>query len=420
MVLDHERKTAKRERSGKRAPVNRYRSDFPAFAAGAGHFLDSAASSLKPQYVIDAMAEFAGTIYANVHRGAYRLSMESTDRYEAARVRLGGFLNTRPEQVVLTRGTTTGLNMVASGWGGTHLREGDRILLTHMEHHANLVPWQMVAQRTGAVLDFVPISPDFTLDFESYEALLEKKPRIVSVTGMSNVLGTIPPIAEMAKAAARAGALVVVDGAQLVPHRAVDVEALGIDFLAFSAHKMLGPTGIGVLWGRAERLEEMEPFEGGGEMIADVQLDHSTWAKVPHRFEAGTPPIIEAIGLDAAVEYLEKVGMDRVAAHDTELTLYALTRLAENPLVSVQGPPTVTGRGGAISFTLGDVHAHDLATILDQQGVSVRAGHHCAKPLMRVLGVPATARASFSIYSTYEDIDALVEGLETAARLFGI
>jgi cysteine desulfurase/selenocysteine lyase len=420
MVLDHERTATDSERKGTSSPVNRYRSDFPAFAAGAGHFLDSAASSLKPQVVIDAMAEFAGTTYANVHRGAYRLSMESTERYEAARERLGGFLGTRPEQVVFTRGTTTGLNMVASGWGGTHLREGDRILLTHMEHHANLVPWQMVAKRTGAVLDFVPISPDFTLDLDIYAELLERKPRIVSVTGMSNVLGTIPPITEMANAARSAGALVVVDGAQLVPHRAVDVEALGVDFLAFSSHKMLGPTGIGVLWGKAERLEEMEPFEGGGEMIADVQLDHSTWAKVPHRFEAGTPPIIEAVGFDAAVGYLEKVGMDRVAAHDTELTRYALAKLGENPLVTVQGPATVTGRGGAISFTLGDVHAHDLATILDQQGVSVRAGHHCAKPLMRVLGVPATARASFSVYSTHEDIDALIEGLETAARLFGI
>ena len=419
-MVAHEQTAGNREPIGDPVQRNQYRSDFPAFAAGAGHFLDSAASSLKPQYVIDAMAEFAGTIYANVHRGAYRLSMESTDRYEAARVRLAGFLTTRPEQVIFTRGTTTGLNMVASGWGGTHLREGDRILLTHMEHHANLVPWQMVAQRTGAVLDFVPISPDFTLDLERYEELLERNPRIVSVTGMSNVLGTIPPIAEMAEAAARVGALVVVDGAQLVPHRAVAAEALGVDFLAFSSHKMLGPTGIGVLWGRAERLEEMEPFEGGGEMIAEVQLDNSTWAQIPHRFEAGTPPIIEAVGFDAAVEYLEKVGMDRVAAHDTELTRYALEKLGENSMVTVQGPPTQTGRGGAISFTLGDVHAHDLATILDQQGVSVRAGHHCAKPLMRVLGVPATARASFSIYSTHEDIDALMEGLETAARLFGI
>jgi cysteine desulfurase/selenocysteine lyase len=397
-----------------------HRSDFPAFAAGAGHFLDSAASSLKPQVVIDAMAEFTGTLYANVHRGAYRLSMESTERYEAARIRLGGYLNTRPEQVVLTRGTTTGLNMVASGWGGTHLRAGDRILLTHMEHHANLIPWQMVAKRVGAVLDFIPLTSEFTLDLVAYEKLLEENPKVVSLTGMSNVLGTIPPVTEMAAAARNMGALVVVDGAQLVPHRAVDAESLGADFLAFSSHKMLGPTGIGVLWGRAERLEEMEPFEGGGEMISDVQLDHSTWAAVPHRFEAGTPPIIEAVGFDAAVEYLEKIGMDRVAAHDTELTAYALDRLSQNPLVAIQGPPTVEGRGGAISFTLGDVHAHDLATILDQHGVSVRAGHHCAKPLMRVLGVPATARASFSVYSTKEDVDALVAGLETAARLFGL
>ena len=413
MLPDH-------QSQGTGSPLNRYRSDFPAFAAGAGHFLDSAASSLKPQVVIDAMAEFAATLYANVHRGAYRLSMESTERYEAARIRLGEFLNARPDQVVLTRGTTTGLNMVASGWGGTHLREGDRILLTHMEHHANLIPWQMVAKRTGAVLDFVPLTPEFALDLDAYQTLLEKTPKVVSFTGMSNVLGTIPPVAEMAALAKEVGALVVVDGAQLVPHRAVDVESLGADFLAFSSHKMLGPTGIGVLWGKAERLEEMEPFEGGGEMISDVQLDHSTWAPVPHRFEAGTPPIIEAVGFDAAVEYLEKVGMDRVATHDTELTAYALNRLSQNPLVAVQGPPTVEGRGGAISFTLGDVHAHDLATILDQQGVSVRAGHHCAKPLMRVLGVPATARASFSVYSTKEDVDALVEGLETAARLFGI
>ncbi|MGH8928584.1 MAG: aminotransferase class V-fold PLP-dependent enzyme, partial [Acidimicrobiia bacterium] len=359
-------------------------------------------------------------VYANVHRGAYRLSMESTERYEAARGRLAGFLSARPEDVVFTRGATTGLNMVAAGWGGTHLRAGDHIVLTHMEHHANLIPWQMVARRTGALLDFVPLTSDFRLDLHAYRSLLEKGPRMVAVSGMSNVLGTIPPIAEMATQAHAAGAVLVVDGAQLVPHRPVEVESLGADFLAFSAHKMLGPTGIGVLWGRSERLEEMEPFEGGGEMISDVQLEHSTWAAVPHRFEAGTPPIIEAIGLDAAVEYLGKIGMDKVEAHDTELTRYALEGLAANPLVTVQGPLTTDDRGGAISFTLGDVHPHDLATILDQQGVSVRAGHHCAKPLMRVLGVPATARASFSVYSTTDDIDALLTGLETAARLFGI
>jgi cysteine desulfurase/selenocysteine lyase len=398
-----------------------HRADFPAFDSGAGHFLDSAASSLKPRVVIEAMAEFASTVYANVHRGAYRLSMESTERYEAARSRAADFIGApKSEQVILTRGTTTGLNMVAHGWGGTHLRPGDRVLLTHMEHHANLVPWQMVAKRTGAVLDHVGLTEDFRLDRDDFGRKLEQRPKIVAFTGMSNVLGTIPPTAELAAEAREVGALVVVDGAQLVPHRRVDVDRLGADFLAFSAHKMLGPTGIGVLWGRPERLEEMEPFEGGGEMISDVQLDHSTWAAIPHRFEAGTPPIIEAVGLDAAIGYLEKIGMDRIAAHDTELTAYTLERLSQFDDVKVQGPPTTEDRGGAISFTLGDVHPHDLATILDQQGVSVRAGHHCAKPLMRALGVPATARASFSVYSTKEDVDALVAGLDMARRLFGI
>lgn len=396
-----------------------HRADFPAFEAGAGNFLDSAASSLKPRVVIEAMSEFALTTYANVHRGAYRLSMESTERYEAARSRVAEFIGSpASEQVILTRGTTTGLNMVAAGWGGQHLREGDRILLTLMEHHANIVPWQLIARRTGAVLDYVAITPEFRLDLDDLHRKLEERPRVIAFTGMSNVLGTIPPIADIASQARAAGALVVVDAAQLVPHRPVDVDRLGADFLAFSAHKMLGPTGIGVLWGRPQRLEEMEPFEGGGEMISDVQLDHSTWAAIPHRFEAGTPPIIEAIGLDAAIGYLEKIGMERIADHDSELTDYALRRLSEFDDITVQGPADVTDRGGAISFTLGDVHPHDLATILDQQGVSVRAGHHCAKPLMRTLGVPATARASFSVYSTTDDVDALVEGLEVARRLF--
>ncbi|MGH9196868.1 MAG: aminotransferase class V-fold PLP-dependent enzyme, partial [Acidimicrobiia bacterium] len=294
-----------------------HRTDFPAFEAGAGHFLDSAASTLKPRIVIEAMAEFASTLYANVHRGAYRLSMESTERYEAARSRVAEFIGaSQPEQVILTRGTTTGLNMIAAGWGGQHLHEGDRILLTLMEHHANIVPWQLIARRTGAILDYVSLTTEFRLDLDDLHRKLESRPKVVAFTGMSNVLGTIPPISDIANDAREAGALVVVDGAQLVPHRRVEVDRLGADFLAFSAHKMLGPTGIGVLWGRPQRLEEMEPFEGGGEMISDVQLDHSTWAAIPHRFEAGTPPIIEAIGLDAAIGYLEKIGMERVAAHD--------------------------------------------------------------------------------------------------------
>ncbi len=395
--------------------------DFPALSAGAGHFLDSAASSLKPQSVLEAMHEFASTVYANVHRGAYRLSIESTARYEQARTDTARFLRAaNTEEVILCRGTTTGLNMVASGWGANHLRAGDRILLTLMEHHANIVPWQMAAGRVGATIDYVDITSDFEVDLDDFYRKLEDRPRVVSLTGMSNVLGTIPPITSMAEGAHRVGALVVVDGAQLVPHRPVDVSSLGADFLAFSAHKALGPTGIGALWGRMERLEEMEPFEGGGEMISNVELDHSTWAKIPHRFEAGTPPIIEAVGLSAALNYLTEIGMDRVASHDQDLTAYALKRLTEVPRLEIQGPDAIPSRGGAISFTYGDIHPHDLATILDQQGVSVRAGHHCAKPLMRRLGVTATARASFSVYSTTEDVDALVAGLDEAARLFGI
>ncbi|MGH8957487.1 MAG: aminotransferase class V-fold PLP-dependent enzyme [Acidimicrobiia bacterium] len=397
------------------------RKDFPAFAAGAGHFLDSAASSLKPRVVLEAMHEFAGSLYANVHRGAYRLSTQSTELYEQARLVAAGFIGAADaDHVILCRGTTTGLNMVAAGWGGTHLRAGDRILLTHLEHHANIVPWQMVANRSGVQLDYVRLTPEFTLDFEDFQRKLELRPAIVAFSGMSNVLGTIPPIRQMADAAHEAGALVVLDAAQLVPHRPVNVASLGIDFMAFSAHKTLGPTAIGVLWGRPERLEEMEPFEGGGEMISNVELDRSTWARIPHRFEAGTPPIIEAVGFTAALRYLGSIGMDRVALHDQELTTYAIKRLGEVRGLALQGPGPTEDRGGAISFTLGDAHPHDLATILDQRGVSVRAGHHCAKPLMRALGLSATARASFSVYSNNEDIDALIAGLEDAARLFGI
>ncbi|HUO46987.1 MAG TPA: SufS family cysteine desulfurase [Acidimicrobiia bacterium] len=397
------------------------RDDFPAFAAGAGHFLDSGASSLKPASVIQAMADFSSTTYANVHRGAYRMSLESTQRYEATRTDVARFLSApSPAEVVLVRGTTSALNLVAGGWGGQHLREGDGILLTHMEHHANLVPWQMIARRTGAVLDFGRLNDGFELDMDDFLARIAHQPKVVSITGMSNVLGTVPPVARIAEAAHAVGAVVVVDGAQLVPHRPVDVTLLGGDFLAFSAHKMLGPTGIGALWGRSELLEQMHPVEGGGDMIADVQLESSTWTTPPHRFEAGTPPIIEAIGFSAAVTYLEKLGMDKVARHDQELTEYALERLGAVPHLTVQGPPANSDRGGVISFTLADIHAHDLATILDTVGVSVRAGHHCAKPLMRALGVVATARASFSVYSNREDVDALVAGLEEAAKLFRV
>lgn len=398
------------------------RADFPIFESGqGGHFLDSAASSQKPRQVLEAMDHFARTGYANIHRGAYRLSVEATERFEAARHRVAGFIGAASAgEVVFTRGATTALNMVAHGWGAAHLGPGDRIALTVMEHHANLIPWQQVSNRTGAIIDPIGLTPEFRIDQGSLDEVLARRPRVVAVTGMSNVLGTMPDLEAIAAQAHAVGAVVVVDGAQLVPHSPVDVSALGADFLAFSGHKMLGPTGIGVLWGRRERLEEMEPFETGGEMIADVTLTDASWAPVPHRFEAGTPPIIEVIGLAAAIDYLEGLGMDRVEEHDRELTGYALRRMSEVPDLTVFGPVDLERRGGVISFTLGDVHPHDLATILDQAGVSVRAGHHCAKPLTRSLGVAATARASFYVYNTPDDVDALVESLEKARSLFGL
>lgn len=397
------------------------KADFPIFEDPDLHFLDSAASSQKPRQVVEAMAEFTSRGYANVHRGAYRLSIEATERYEAVRHRVASFLGTpNADEVVFVRGTTSGLNLLAHGWGSLRLRPGDRILLTEMEHHANLVPWQMLARRTGARLDFIGVTDDYRLDLSQIDRLIDRDTKVVSVTGMSNVLGTVPDLKMILDAAREVGALSIVDGAQLVPHLPVDVTQLGADALVFSAHKMLGPTGIGVMWARRERLEEIEPVEGGGDMISDVTLHGATWAQVPHRFEAGTPPIIEAIGLGAAIDYIDKVGRPSISDHDAALTSYALDALASIPSVDVKGPHTTDDRGGVISFTMGDIHAHDLATILDQHGVAVRAGHHCAKPLMRILGVAATARASFYLYTEPRDIDALVEGLEEAGRLFGV
>jgi cysteine desulfurase / selenocysteine lyase len=395
--------------------------DFPVFDDHDLHFLDSAASSQKPRQVIDAMAEFTAHGYANVHRGAYRLSIEATERYESVRDRIADFIGAGgSREIVFVRGTTTGLNLLAHGWGPRHLQPGDKIVLTDMEHHANLVPWQMVAKRTGARLEFIPLDEDFRLDTSELDRIIDADTKVVSVTGMSNVLGTVPDLRPILDRSSEVGAFSIVDGAQMVPHFPVDVTTLGADAVAFSSHKMLGPTGIGAVWARPERLEEIEPIEGGGDMIANVTREDATWAEIPFRFEAGTPSIIEVIGFGAALDYLDKVGMEAIAAHDARLSEYALKVLGGVPHLRIYGPASTNARGGVFSFTLADVHAHDLATILDQHGVAVRAGHHCAKPLMAVLGVPATARASFYLYTTPADIDALAEALEDAARLFGV
>ena len=401
------------------------RSDFPILERRINGrrmaFLDSAASSQKPVQVLDAMADIYRNSYANVHRGAYTLSQEATEAYEEARHKVAVFLNaTCDEEIIFTRSATAAMNLFAYGWGLNILKPGDRILTSVMEHHANIVPWHIIASHTGAELGYMELTDDYRLDMESARERFDERVKVVAVSGMSNVLGTMPPVDEIAGLAHEIGAVLLVDGAQLVPHAPVDVQTLGADFLGFSGHKMLGPTGIGVLWGRRELLESMEPAEGGGEMIRDVRLHESDWAEVPHKFEAGTPPFVEAIGLGAAVDYLSAIGMHAVLEHDRDLTGYALEHLAEVPGLSVQGPADTIDRGGAISFDLDGIHAHDVATILDQEGVAVRAGHHCAKPLLRSLGLTASTRASFYVYNVAEEVDALVDALAVARRIFGL
>ena len=359
-------------------------------------FLDSGASSQKPQRVIRALADYYERTNANVHRGVYQLSEQATLAFEQARGKVATFIGARsPREVVFTRNTTEAINLVAQAWGGANLRPGDRILLTVMEHHSNLVPWQMVAQRTGAVIDYLGIDGEGRLVLDDLDQKLQGV-KIVALTQQSNVLGTITPVREIAARAHVAGALVLVDGAQSVPHMPVDVQELGIDFLAFSGHKMCGPTGIGVLWGRRAVLEVMPPFLGGGSMIRTVTLAGSTYADIPARFEAGTPAIGEAIGLGVAIDFLNDVGMARIHAHEHMLTAYALERLNAIHGLTLYGPPSADARGGAVSFTLDGVHPHDIAAILDGEGVAVRAGHHCCQPLHDLLDVSATARASSS------------------------
>jgi cysteine desulfurase / selenocysteine lyase len=382
-------------------------------------YLDSTATTQKPRAVIEAMDSFYRTNNANIHRGVHTLAEESTAMYEQARAAVAKFINSASaEQVIFTRNTTESINLVAYTWGRANLRSGDRIILTEMEHHSNLVPWQMLAVERGVELDFIPVTDNGLLDMDAYRTLLARTPKLVAFSGMSNVLGTINPVAEMVRLAHEAGAVTLVDGAQSVPHLPVDVQVLDADFLAFSAHKMLGPTGIGALYGKAELLESMPPFMGGGDMIKTVHLRTFTPNELPHKFEAGTPAIAEAVGFGVAVDYLTKVGMEAVAAHEQEIVSYALERLEEIPGVKVLGP-AAEKKGGVASFTLEGVHPHDVAQILDYAGIAIRAGHHCAQPLHEKYSIPATARASFYIYSLKEEVDKLVDGIYQVKKKFG-
>ncbi len=383
-------------------------------------YLDNAASTQKPEVVLRAIDDYYRRSNANVHRGIHELSNRATEAYEDARHRVARFFGIAdPAELIWTRGTTESINLVANTWGATQLRPGDEIVLTLMEHHSNLVPWQLVAARTGAKLCYVDIREDGSLDIDGYERLLSPRTRLVAVTHVSNALGTVNPVRRIADMAHAAGAIVLVDGAQSAPHIPLPVEELGCDFFGFSGHKMCGPTGVGGLWGRRELLETMPPWMGGGDMIDRVDLEASTWAKLPNKFEAGTPNIEGAVGMAAAVDFLDGLGRDAILRHERDLVGYALQRLAELPDIRIFGPEDAEQRSGVVSFTLGDVHPHDLATILDSHGIAIRAGHHCAQPLMRRLGVSATARASFYAYNTRSDVDALVEGLEHARSLFG-
>ncbi|MDQ2715431.1 MAG: cysteine desulfurase [Chloroflexota bacterium] len=409
-------------RSGLRAVAD-IRKDFPILARLVHGkplvYLDSTASSQKPRSVIDAMSVYYENYNANVHRGVYEISEEATAAMEKARVKMARFLNARQgKQIIFTRNTTESINLVAYSWGGENIHAGDLIVLTEMEHHSNLVPWQLLAQRTGARLEFVPVTDEGLLRLDVYKQLLRQQPKLVAFTHMSNVLGTINPTQQMIAQAHAAGAIALIDAAQSVPHLPVDVQALDADFLCFSAHKMLGPTGIGVLYGKRDLLEAMPPFMGGGDMIRRVSLRESTWNDLPWKFEAGTPAIAEAIGLGAAVDYLNALGMENVLRHEQEITAYALEQLRAVPGLTIYGPDAAR-RGGVISFTLGDVHPHDLASILDQEaGVAIRAGHHCAQPLMERFNLGATARASFYVYTMREEIDVLVQGLHKALQIF--
>jgi len=387
-------------------------------------YLDNAATSQSPKQVIDAIVEYYSLHNANVHRGIHVLAEEATALYEGGRDKVAAFINAPREEVVFTKNSSEALNLVANvlGWAGEPygIRPGDEIVISEMEHHSNIVPWQLTADRIGAKLRWFGITDEGRLDLSNLDELINERTKVVSLVHISNILGTVNPIETIVKRAHEVGALVVLDASQSAPHMPLDVSELGADFVAFTGHKMLGPTGVGVLWGRRDLLEELPPFLGGGEMIQTVTMEKSTYAGLPHKYEAGTPPIAEVVALGAAVDYLNAIGMDNVAAHEHAITEYALKRLQEVDGLRIIGPATNEDRGAAISFTLGDIHPHDVGQVLDEHGIAVRVGHHCARPVCVRFGIPATTRASFYLYSTPAEVDALVEGLDQVKRFFGV
>jgi cysteine desulfurase / selenocysteine lyase len=403
--------------------VSKIRGDFPILERETRPgvrlvYLDSTATSQKPLVVIEAMSDFYRHSNANIHRGVHTLAEESTTLYEQAREKIARFINApSSRQIIYTRNTTESINLLAYTWARANLKTGDLVILTEMEHHSNLVPWHMLAAEQGILLDFIPVTDEGLLDLTSYRVLLTRNPKLVAFTHISNVLGTINPAAEIIRLAHEAGAVTIVDAAQSVPHIVVDVQSLDADFLAFSAHKMCGPTGIGVLYAKGELLESMPPFLGGGDMIKEVKLRSFRPNELPHKFEAGTPAIAEAVGFGAAVDYLSIIGMDKIAAHEHLITEYALERLEEIPGVKVFGP-SANKKSGVVSFTVDGVHPHDVAQILDQDGIAIRAGHHCAQPLHEKFGIPATSRASFYLYNTMEEVDLLAKGIYKIKKVF--
>jgi cysteine desulfurase/selenocysteine lyase len=405
------------------ADVSRVRSEFPIFSRRDGRpliYLDSAATSQKPYHVIEAMDRFYREYNANVHRGIYSISVEATEAYEAARKKVASFINASPREIVFVRGTTEALNLLAYAWALRKVGKDGQVLLTEMEHHSNIVPWQIVSRIAGFRVSYLPFTEEGYLDLSQLEAYAGAGVGVFGFTYASNVLGTINDVRKLIRFAHEEGAVAVVDAAQAAPHMKVDVRELDCDFLAFSGHKLLGPTGIGVLYGKRELLEEMEPFMGGGEMIKEVSLTGATWNDVPWKFEAGTPNIAGAIGLGAAVDYLAALGMDNVRSHEMHLTRHALQLLSEIPHLKIYGPADYRDRCGLIAFTLADIHPHDLATFLDREGICVRAGHHCAMPIHTKLGLSATTRASFHVYNNDDDVEALAEGLRKALKYFRV